>query len=119
MDLDTTVLNNEEQLAIVSSAWIRGTFDFVGKYKGKDDKYLYLENPLSLEYVETNGVRRLEQLGAFHLPIGTVDVVGQKNILALPYDYIGYFVLVPLKGDDWMHEQYEEFFKEPEAAVAD
>ena len=94
-------------LVVAMSAMNRAGFDFVGRYAGIEDGCLALENPLVLEYDEK---RVLQRLAPLHLPFGTVDTVGQRNVLGLPLEGIAYFVAVPAQGRDWMHQEYEAVF---------
>ena len=96
-------------LIIAMSAMNRSAFDFVGKYLGFENGCLILENPLTLEYDEN---RVLKKLGPIHLPYGTVDIISQRNVMALPLESIAYYVGLPEKGLDWMHEEYDKVFVE-------
>jgi hypothetical protein len=97
----------EGQLCIVMSSRTRSGFDFVGVFSGKDSQYVYLDNPLVLDYGDNLTLRGLAPL---HLPAGTVDILGMRNRVALPHDGVGYISVLPEDGDDWIHEAYREFF---------
>ena len=111
-------VTKEPKLALVMSSWIRSGYDFIGKYKGSDDCYIYLEDPLTLEYGSYNSddtkPKTLERLGPYHLPLGKVDSFGKSNVLCLLHDYVGYLTLLPAEGDDWIHKQYYAFFEQAE-----
>ncbi len=96
-------------LVIAMSAMNRTSFDFVGKYEGLENGCLLLANPLVMEYDDQ---RVLQRLAPLHLPFGTVDITGQKNILAIPLEGLAYFVSVPSEGSDWMHMTYTAVFSE-------
>ena len=96
-------------LCIAMSAMNRTGFDFVGKYVGEDDTKYILEKPLVLNYADEN--HTLQNLLPLHLPLGVVDVLGQRTTLDLPKAGIAYCVGVPENGsDDWLHEEYRKFF---------
>lgn len=94
-------------LVMAMSAMNRTGFDFVGRYEGYENGCLLLANSLVMDYDENRVLKRLAPL---HLPFGTVDIVGQKNILAIPREGLAYYVAIPEEGNDWMHAEYEAAF---------
>ncbi len=97
----------KRDLVMAMSAMNRTGFDFVGRYEGLENGCLLLANPLVMEYDDK---RVLQRLAPLHLPFGTVDITGQKNILAVPLEGLAYFVSIPAEGSDWMHMEYESAF---------
>ena len=103
---------DNSSLMIVMSSRDRAVFDFIGKFVGQDEQYLYLENPLVLNYnPETMTIESLEPM---HLPMGMVDVLGGTNILYLPHVSVSYAVRLPLEANDWLHDEYYKFFSQAE-----
>lgn len=98
----------EGDLVIAMSAMNRSAFDFIGRFIGYENNCLMLANPLTLDYEDNRVLRRLAPL---HLPLGMADVAGSRSIIGLPLDSIAYFVGLPKEGSDWMHREYDAFFK--------
>lgn len=97
-------------LAIVMASMVNTAFDFVGEYIDRDERYIFLKNPLVLNYNEN---RMLMGLRPLHLPFGAVDVLEQDNVLWVPHTSVAYCVILPGDGDDWIHTQYYNFFEPP------
>lgn len=95
------------QLAMVFSSQLRTGFDFVGEFVEQNDRYIKLKNPLVMDYSE--GLT-LIGLRPMHLPVGTVDITEYDTFVCLPHEAVGYMVLLPKEGTDYIHLEYEKIF---------
>lgn len=96
------------KIVICMSSMGRTSFDFVGRIADFTNEYIKLVDALALVY---NDMRRLESLAPLHLPLGSVDVMS-GSALYLPREGIAYIVELPKEGEDWIHSEYQKFWKE-------
>lgn len=95
-------------LVIIMAGSGKTGFDFVGICEDWNSEFVTLKNPLVMDYSEQ---RTLSTLTPMHIPFGSVDVFAGSKVI-VPKDTIGYIVELPGTADDWIHREYEKFWKE-------